>query len=133
MKAERPLARRKLMFCGSIPSATYATLTPAPVMPSERAVWACGEVESVLVVASPSGSSNTAPLVPQAPGITCSGSDVGGARPPLLPLTLVRGLWIATSGITAATAALALRRGGFGSETLVAIAFTSRKDFTRGA
>ena len=71
-----PLARMKFTLFGSTPSAIQATLTPAPVIPSERAVFAFGLVESVCVSDKPSGSSCTWPFGPQAPGITLGVSDV---------------------------------------------------------
>src|SRR5271154_6215380 len=68
MNADVLLERMKLTLLGSTPSAIHATLTPAPVKPSERAVMADGSVESVFVTCSASGSSSTA--APHAPGIT---------------------------------------------------------------
>src|SRR5271155_4367708 len=68
MNADVLLGRMKLMLLGSTPSAIQATLTPAPVKPSARAVKADGSVESVLVTCSASGSKSTAPLAPHAPG-----------------------------------------------------------------
>ena len=67
----------KLTLFGSTPSAIQATFTPAPVMPSERAVGWRGLSEAVLVSDRPSGSSCTWPFGPQAPGITLGVSDVG--------------------------------------------------------
>ncbi len=47
----------KLTLFGSMPSAIYATFTPAPVRPSDRAVGWLGLSEEVLVSDRPSGSS----------------------------------------------------------------------------
>src|SRR5581483_6024097 len=58
----------KFSFWVSMPSAIQPTLTPAPVMPSERAVGAFGLDEAVPVSESASGSSCTLPLGRQAPG-----------------------------------------------------------------
>ena len=43
------VGRMKLMLFGSTPSAIHATFTPAPVIPSERAVGCRGLSESVFV------------------------------------------------------------------------------------
>ena len=51
-----------------MPSAIQATLTPAPVKPSDRAVFAPGTVESVFVTCRASGSSWTLPFGRHAPG-----------------------------------------------------------------
>ena len=51
-----------------MPSAIQATVTPAPVKPSDRAVLAPGTVESVFVTCRASGSSCTVPFGRQAPG-----------------------------------------------------------------
>src|ERR1700722_10858143 len=101
----------KLMLLGSSPSAIHATLTPAPVSPSDRAVGWLGSSESVLVEVSPSGSSCGAPAL-QAPGITL-GETVGPAksacsrcaREPFATLAAAgvsagAAPWIVTSGIT---------------------------------
>ena len=63
------------MLFGSMPSAIQATLTPAPVMPSDRAVGWAGLSESVPVRDRPSGSSCGLPAE-QAPGITLGVSVV---------------------------------------------------------
>src|SRR5271155_2997801 len=131
MNADVLLGRMKLMLLGSTPSAIQATLTPAPVKPSERAVRADGSVKSVLVTCSASGSRSTAPLAPHAPGITLGvregplgvalGAEDGplGVRPvPRLGDT--RGRRITASGTTIATAGFALRRVTWSSETVAA-------------
>ena len=64
------------MLFGSMPSAIQATLTPAPVMPSDRAVGWLGSSESVLVSDSPSGIELRLAVRLQAPGITFGVSDV---------------------------------------------------------
>src|ERR1700735_4967098 len=53
---------------GSSESAMKPTVTPLPVMPSDRAVFAFGLSESTLIVFSASGSSWTLPGGAQAPG-----------------------------------------------------------------
>ena len=70
-----PLGLMKFTLFGSTPSATQATFTPAPVMPSERAVGWAGLAEAVPVSDSPSGASWTWPFGPQAPGITLARSS----------------------------------------------------------
>src|SRR5579863_7638529 len=108
----------KLMLFGSIPSAIQATLTPAPVMPSDRAVGWLGLSESVLVVDRPSGSS-CGVVAEQAPGITFGVRSAGElVRRTGLTVCLVVGTagsmgcapWIVTSGMTSATAEFALSR-----------------------
>src|SRR5689334_25412529 len=47
----------KPLFCGLIPSAMKATLTPAPLIPSCAAVFADGSDDRALIVCSASGSS----------------------------------------------------------------------------
>src|SRR5208282_2667190 len=79
MKADVPSFRMKFTLLGSTPSAIQATLTPAPVMPSERAVWAKGSFESVFVTSNASGTS-ASPLAPQAPGMIFGVSDVLGVN-----------------------------------------------------
>src|SRR5580698_4244297 len=69
----------KLTLFGSSPSAIQATFTPAPVMPSDRAVFWFGLSESVLVSDRPSGSSCTEPFLPHAPGMLLVGRLVGAA------------------------------------------------------
>ena len=63
------------MLLGSIPSATQATFTPAPVMPSDRAVCAPAVSESVWVSDRPSGAS-WGVVALQAPGITFGVSEL---------------------------------------------------------
>ena len=114
----------KFTFFGSMPSAIQATLTPAPVMPSERAVGWRGLSESVFVSASPSGTSCTLPFGPQAPGITLGVSDV------LWPVLAAAGCawprWMVTSGMTCATEGFALSRVSSPADTVAASEFVSR-------
>src|SRR5271170_470555 len=103
MNTDVPFGRMKLILLGSTPSAIQATLTPAPVMPSERAVRADGLLDAVFVVCSASRSSSTWPLAPQAPGMTFAGSDVlmlGAAAPAAVAARAGRGRRINTSGTT---------------------------------
>src|SRR5580692_10649456 len=65
----------KLMFLGSSPSAIQATVTPAPVMPSERAVGAFALSDAVLVRDRPSGASCVW-FLGQAPGMLFTLSEV---------------------------------------------------------
>ncbi len=131
-----PLGRMKLTLVGSSPSAIQATLTPAPVMPSERAVGWSGLSESTPISASPSGSSCALPLE-QAPGITWGVSDVGAsdARVTVRAAVVMVGVGAAvsgwaprmvTSGMTSATEELALSRDSSPAETVAANELTSR-------
>ncbi len=120
------------MLFGSIPSAIQATFTPAPVMPSDRAVSAPGVSESVWVSDRPSGAS-CGVVALQAPGITFGVSEL---------LTVdARGLaffraavgagvgatpWMTTSGMTSATDGLAFSRAASPADTVAASAFTRR-------
>src|SRR6478736_6420463 len=72
---EVPFARRNPALFGLIPSAMYATFTPAPSMPSDAAVLALGSSERALMVCSASGSSWGFFLVP----VHAAGSTVAGA------------------------------------------------------
>src|ERR1700733_13498137 len=74
-KNRSPSGRIRFTLLVSTLSAIQATLTPAPVIPSERAVSAFGSPESVFVVCNASGSSKTLPLEPQAPGMTFGVKD----------------------------------------------------------
>ena len=73
---------------GSIASAIQPTVTPLPVIPSDRAVFAFELSESTLIVCSASGSSWTLPSGTQAPGSGVAPAPealpaapvVGGAR-----------------------------------------------------
>ncbi len=105
-------------------------MTPAPVMPSERAVSAPGVSESVCVSDRPSGAS-WGVVALQAPGITFGVSELltvddrglaflrAGAGMGATP-------WMTTSGMTSATAGLAFSRATSPAETVAASAFTSR-------
>ena len=85
---------------GSSESAIQPTVTPLPVIPSDRAVFAFGLSESTLIVFSASGSSWTLPAGAQAPGSGVvpvpealpAAPVVGGAR------------WTTPLGTTSATA-----------------------------
>ena len=114
----------KFTLFGSTPSAIQATFTPAPVMPSERAVGWRGLSEAVLVSSSPSGASCTWPFGPQAPGITLGVSDV-------LLLAEASGCpisapWMVTSGMTSATEGFAVSCASSPAETVAANASISR-------
>src|ERR1700733_8544477 len=102
----------KLTLLGSTPSAIQATLTPAPVMPSDLAVFWFGLSESVFVSDRPSGSSCTVPFLPQAPGMLLVGSEVGTAAgvAAFEAAGVVAGFCslMPTSGMTAATEPSAL-------------------------
>src|SRR3954467_5163075 len=65
----------KPAFFGLMPSAIYATLTPAPSMPSAAAVLAAGSDERAFIVCSASGSrTGFFGSLEQAPGLTGAGS-----------------------------------------------------------
>ena len=125
-----PLARMKLTLFGSSPSAIQATLTPAPVMPSERAVGWLGLLESTPISDRPSGSSWALPLE-QAPGITFGVSDVGAFEVRVTVFAAVVMVcagaavsgWarrMVTSGMTSATDELAFSRASSPAETVAA-------------
>src|SRR5579863_3419654 len=114
----------KLMLFGSIPSAIQATLTPAPVMPSDRAVGWLGLSESVLVVDRPSGSS-CGVVAEQAPGMVFGGKWDGLFVPRACLAAVTAGSvgcapWIVTSGMTLATSELALSRATSPLDTVAA-------------
>src|ERR1700722_4876613 len=101
----------KVMLFGSTPSATQATLTPAPVIPSFRAVGWLGLSESVLVVDRPSGSS-CGVVAEHAPGGTVgvSAGLLECDRAGLMAFAVVAGAalsgfgpWMTTSGMTSRT------------------------------
>jgi len=83
-----------------------ATLTPAPVMPSERAVGWAGSWESAPIVCSACGSSWTCPGAAQAPGSAVAPDDAGPLEGP--PRGFASG--IRASGMTSETAGLDCRR-----------------------
>src|SRR5215472_6261891 len=121
----------KLMLFGSIPSAIQATLTPAPVMPSDRAVGWLGLSESVLVVDRPSGSS-CGVVAEQAPGMTFGVRSAGElARRAARPDAATAGSsglapWMITSGMTLATSEFALSRETSPFDTVAAKELTRR-------
>src|ERR1022692_1033665 len=124
----------KFTLFGSTPSAIQATLTPAPVNPSERAVLALGLSEAVFVVCSASGSSSALPFAPQARGITLGVSEVVADVVDfpfadfLTAATACAGdpPWIRTSGMTFATPDVAFSRAASARETVAERAFTRR-------
>ena len=136
-KTDLPSGRMKLTLFGSSPSAIQATFTPAPVMPSERAVGWCGLSESTPISASPSGSSWTWPFLPHAPGITLGVSEVLAsvlsadavvvlATVPSEAAVSGAAPWMVTSGMTSATAELAFSRDSSPADTVAANELISR-------
>ncbi len=129
MNTDLPSVRTRFGLFGSIPSAMYATRTPAPVMPSERAVFCAGLDEAVWVVSNASGLSCGLPAW-QLPGNVF--------RPPAADalaksVRAGRERWITASDVTAATPGLARSRAISPSDTVAANALTSRNGFTRCA
>src|SRR6185437_1247685 len=123
----------KLMLFGSMPSAIQATLTPAPVMPSDRAVGWLGLSESVLVVDRPSGSS-CGVVAEQAPGMTFGVRSAGELAPRLGLCARLAAVtagsigcapWMVTSGMPRATAGFALSRDNSPLDTTAAKESTS--------
>src|SRR5512146_1493516 len=117
----------KLGFCGSRPSAIHATLTPAPVMPSDAAVGRCELSDAVWVSDSPSGTS--CGLTVHAPGITFGVAVVALALAGLARGAAATGAllspklaWIVASGMTWAIAGLAFSRATSPAETVAATA-----------
>ena len=76
------------------------TVTPAPVMPSDRAVFAPGSCESAWIVSSACGSSCTLPGGAHAPGI----GDVPGGCAELACPARGGASWMTWSGMTWLTA-----------------------------
>ena len=94
------------------------TLVPAPVMPSERAVFADGSVESACMVPSASGvSSGAAPGAGQEPGTGLTVGAVGAAA----ALT-GEARWMIWSGTTSATSGDAASRCCSPADTVAATA-----------
>src|ERR1019366_8282251 len=121
----------KFTLFGSTPSAIYATLTPAPVNPSERAVNACGSSDAVCVTCSASGSSSTWPWGRQAPGMLWRGGDGIGVDEDAAVAAAVRGVRrISTSGSTRSTAGWVFSISRSLSDTFVANALTTWNDLT---
>src|ERR1700733_10933915 len=128
----------KVTLFGSRPSAIQATFTPAPVMPSERAVCVYWSLEAVPVSDGPSGASWGVLL--QAPGMLCAGRlavadltsraetssvpdevlvDLTGLGAGPLPIVIV------ASGTTSATMESLLSRSSSPAETVAANESTS--------
>ena len=120
----------------SIPSAIHATLTPAPVMPSERAVGCALSSESTPVRARPSGSSSGALAFElHAPGIVLSGGELAlvvasSARKASELLAGAAPSEIVESGSTRATSGSAARRARSARDTVAANESTRVKSLT---
>jgi hypothetical protein len=114
----------KLTLLVSMPSAIQPTVTPAPVMPSERAVEAFLFRDWVCVTCSASGSSWTLPCGRQAPGSALTTFLAGLPAP--AGLTGSAGPWMIASGMTRCTKGLAFSRASSLRDTVAATALTSR-------
>src|SRR5262249_20278756 len=109
-----PLGRMKSGLLGSSASAIQPTVTPLPLIPSDRAVFAFGLSESTLIVLSASGSSWTFPGGAQAPGrgVAPAPEAVPTAR------VGVGARWTSPLGTTSATAGSDLRDETCAGETV---------------
>src|SRR3984957_3020160 len=122
----------KFSLFGSRPSAIQATFTPAPVMPSDAAVFALGLSDAVWVSGSPSGAS--CGLVLHAPGITFGVGVAAEAVAEVAALAVVAGAVVESGpprltlmielGMTWATAGSALSLASSPAETVAASELT---------